>query len=148
LPALTAISCHIAKQLGLQDILSFLVFLARLECLIVLPAHGLVALSAGNIPHDVSACGHIPLTGIARRDVDDVVEKVSLPMLAPEISAYDIFMVREMRLAVLAAVDLVTVQVDVVGEPHGLDSSADCADGLGTELMILDSSRTEQVVVS
>ena len=43
-------------------------------------------------------------------------------------------MVREMRLAVLATVDLVAVQVDVVGEPHGLDSSADCADGLGTRV--------------
>jgi len=46
-------------------------------------------------------------------------------------SAYDVFMVREMRLAVLATVDLVAVQVDIVREPHGLDSSADCADGLG-----------------
>jgi len=40
-------------------------------------------------------------------------------------------MVREMRLAVLAAVDLVAVQVDIVREPHGLYISADCADGLG-----------------
>ena len=41
-------------------------------------------------------------------------------------SAYDVFMVREVRLAVLAAVDLMAIQVDVVREPHCPDSSADC----------------------
>jgi hypothetical protein len=35
-------------------------------------------------------------------------------------------MVREVRLAVLAAVDLMAIQVDVVREPHCPDSSADC----------------------
>jgi hypothetical protein len=40
--------------------------------------------------------------------------------------AYDVFMVREVRLAVLAAVDLMAIQVDVVREPHCPDSSADC----------------------
>lgn len=83
--ALKAASCHIAKQLGLQNVLSFFVLLARLKCLIILPAYRLVALSAGNISHDVSACCHIPLASIARRNVDDVVEKIRLPMLAPEI---------------------------------------------------------------
>jgi hypothetical protein len=43
-------------------------------------------------------------------------------------SAYDVFMVRQMSLAVLAAVYLMAVQVDVVREPHGLNSCADCAD--------------------
>jgi hypothetical protein len=38
-------------------------------------------------------------------------------------STYDVFVVREMRLAVLAAVDLVAVQVDVIREPHGLNST-------------------------
>jgi hypothetical protein len=41
-------------------------------------------------------------------------------------SAYDVFMVREVRLAVLAAVDLMAIQVDVVREPHCPDSSAGC----------------------
>jgi len=80
-----AASRHIAKQLGLQDVLSFLVLFARFESLVVLPAHGLVALSAGNISHDVPACCHIPLAGIARSNVDDVVEKVGLPVLAAEV---------------------------------------------------------------
>jgi hypothetical protein len=35
-------------------------------------------------------------------------------------------MVREVRLAVLAAVDLMAIQVDVVRKPHCPDSSADC----------------------
>ena len=37
----------------------------------------------------------------------------------PTYSAYDVFMVREMRLAVLAAVDLVAIEIDIVGETHG-----------------------------
>ena len=77
--------CHIAEQLSLQDVLSFLVLLSRLERLVVLPAYRLVALSAGNIPHDVSARSHVPLAGIARRDVDDVVEQVRLAVLAPKV---------------------------------------------------------------
>ena len=77
--------CHVAEQLSLQDVLSFLVLLSRLERFVVLPAYRLVALSTGNIPHDVSARSHVPLAGIARRDVDDVVEQVRLAMLAPEV---------------------------------------------------------------
>ena len=82
-----AASCHIAEQLGLQDVLSFLVLLARLKCLVILPAYRFVALSAGNISYDVSACRHIPLAGITSRDIDDVVEEIRLSMLAPEILA-------------------------------------------------------------
>jgi hypothetical protein len=51
--------CHVAEQLSLQDVLSFLVLLSRLERFVVLPAYRLVALSAGNIPHDVSARSHV-----------------------------------------------------------------------------------------
>jgi hypothetical protein len=135
-----AVSCYIAEQLSLQDVLSFLIFLARLKCLIVLPAYGLIALSARNIPHDVPACRHVPLAGIARCDVDNVVEEVRFAMLAPEIlihyvsnessflylvegrgfasvlaySADDVFMVREVRLAVLAAIDFVAIEIDIV----------------------------------
>jgi hypothetical protein len=77
--------CHIAEKLSLQDVLSFLVLLSRFERLVVLPAYRLVALSAGNIPHDMSARSHVPLAGIARRDVDNIVEQVGLAMLAPEV---------------------------------------------------------------
>jgi hypothetical protein len=84
-PAFKIVSCHIAEQLGLQDVLPFLILFARLKCFIIFPAYRLVALSARNIPHDVSAGRHVPLTGIARRDVDYVVEEVRFAMLAPEI---------------------------------------------------------------
>ncbi len=80
-----AVSCHIAEQFGLQDVLSFLILLGRLERLIVLPAYRLVALSARDIPDDVSACRHVPLASIARCDVDDVVEEVRFAMLTTEI---------------------------------------------------------------
>ena len=43
-------------------------------------------------------------------------------------SAYDVFMVREMRFAVLAAVNLLTVQINVVGEPHILELNVDYVD--------------------
>jgi hypothetical protein len=45
----------------------------------------------------------------------------------PTYSAYDVFMVREVRLAVLAAVDLVAIEIDIVGETHGPDLVAGCA---------------------
>lgn len=109
----------------------------------------------------MSASRHIPLAGLARRDVNDIIEEIRLPMLAPEIlthyvsrelslpqpakgrracltySAYDIFMVREVRLAVLAAIDLVAVQVDVVREPHGRDSAQTAPTSWKSELRIL-----------
>jgi len=75
----------------------------------------------------MSAGCHVPLAGIAGRDVDDVVEKVRFAMLAPEISAYDVFMVREMRLAVLAAINLVAIEIYIVGETHGPEVGAGCA---------------------
>jgi len=137
-PAVETVSCHIAEQLGLQDVLSFLIFLARLKRLIILPAYRLVTLSARNISHDVSAGRHVPLTGIAGRDVDDVVKEVCFAMLAPEISAYDIFMIREVRLAVLAAVDLVAIEIDVVGETHGPDLGTGC--GVFCGIVVSDSA--------
>jgi len=76
----------------------------------------------------VSACRHVPLAGLACCDIHNVVEEVCFAMLAAEISTYDVLMVREMRLAVLASVDLVAVQVDIVGKTHGLELRADCAD--------------------
>ena len=83
-------SCHITQQFSLQDVLSFLILLARLKRLIVFPAYRLVALSARNIPHDVSAGCHVSLTGIAGRDVDDVVEEVRFAMLATEILIHQV----------------------------------------------------------
>ena len=79
---------------------------------------------------------HVSLAGITRGDVDDVVEEVSLPMLTTEVliqtskpksnpgkfgqelveekesltyPAYDVLVVGEMCLAVLAPIDLVAI---------------------------------------
>ena len=45
-------------------------------------------------------------------------------------SAYDVLMVSEMRLAVLAAVDLRGIKVDVVRQAHGGGGRADRSGGL------------------
>ena len=84
-PAPAQCSVHIAKQLGLQDVLPLLVLLARLERLVVLPAHRLLALAARDVPHDVPARRHVTLAGVARRDVDDVVKEVCFAVLAAEV---------------------------------------------------------------
>ncbi len=76
---------YIAKQLRLQDKLPFLILLASLECLVILPSHCLVTLSAGDVADDVSARGHVALRGIASYDIDDVIEEVGLAMLAAEV---------------------------------------------------------------
>lgn len=74
-----------AEQLVLQDVFPLLVLLGRLESLVVLPAHRLLALLAADVAHDVSARGHVALDGIRQDDVDDVVEQVGLAVLASEV---------------------------------------------------------------
>jgi len=66
----------------------------------------------------VSARRHVALGGFAGRDVDYVVEEVGFAVLTAEIPTYDILMITQMRLAVLASVDLVAVQVDIVCQTH------------------------------
>jgi hypothetical protein len=77
----------IAQQLRLQYKLPLLILLAALKRLIILPPHRLIALSARDIPHDVSARRHIPLGGFACGYVDDVVEQVGFAVLAAEVLA-------------------------------------------------------------
>lgn len=76
---------HDAKQFFLQDELSLLVFLAALICLVILPTHSLLALSAGDVSDDVATGCHAPLHGLGLGDVHDGVEEVSLAMLATEV---------------------------------------------------------------
>lgn len=65
------------------------------------------------------AGGHLALDRRARVDVDDVVKKECLSMLTAEVSANQIFVVREMDLARAAAVDLgLALEVGVVRESH------------------------------
>lgn len=76
---------HDAQQLLLQNELALLVFLAALVCLVVLPPYCCLALSTGDIAHDVPSGGHVTLDGIGLGDVDDGIEEVGFAVLAAEI---------------------------------------------------------------
>lgn len=75
----------VAEQLGLEDELALLVFLARLVGLVVLPADRLLALLAGDVADDVAPRRHAALRRLARVDVDDRVEQVSFAVLTAEV---------------------------------------------------------------
>jgi len=103
-----------AEQFFLQDKFPLLVFLAALVGLVVLPTHSLLALSAGDVADDMTTGCHAALDGLGLGDVHDVIEEVGLAVLATEVSADDIIVVRKMRFALLTAKDLVGGQIDVV----------------------------------
>jgi hypothetical protein len=73
------------EQFFLEDELALLVFLTALVCLVVLPSYRFLALSAGDVTHDMSTCRHVALYSFALRDVDDFIEEVCLPVLASEV---------------------------------------------------------------
>lgn len=62
----------------------------------------------------MSPSRHVSFGGFAGGYVDDVVEEVGFAMLTAEIPTDDILMVAQMSLAVLATIDLMAVQVDIV----------------------------------
>lgn len=64
-------SGDVTQELGLEDELALLVLLGSLVGLVVLPAHRLLALAAGDVADDVAAGGHVALRGLASVDVDD-----------------------------------------------------------------------------
>jgi len=107
--------CDIAQELRLEDEFAFLVFLARLVGLVVFPTYRLLALSAGDVADDVLARRHIALVRFAGGDVDDVAEEVRLSVLTSEISTDDVFKIRQVGFALFTAVDLVAVEIDVIG---------------------------------
>lgn len=76
---------HDAEQFFLQNELPLLVFLAALVGLVVLPAHGLLALSAGDVADDVATGRHAAFDGLGLGDVHDGIEEVGLTMLATEV---------------------------------------------------------------
>jgi len=104
--ALMLFSSDDTEQFGLKNELALLVFLTRLEGLIVLPAHRLFALLAEDVSYHMSTCCHIAFTGLARGYVHDAVKKICFAMLATEVPAYDVVVVGKVGLAVLAAIDL------------------------------------------
>jgi hypothetical protein len=74
-----------AEQFLLQNELPLLVFLAALVGLVILPTHSLLALSAGDIADDMATGCHAALDGLGLGDVHDVIEEVSLAVLATEV---------------------------------------------------------------
>ena len=78
-------SVDVAEQLGFEDELALLVLFGGLVGFVILPAHGFLALAAGNVTHDVSACGHVTFAGLAWEDVHDIVEEKGLAMLTAKV---------------------------------------------------------------
>lgn len=73
----------------------------------------------------MSAGSHIPFVGSARVDVHDAMEEIGLTMLATEVTTDDVLMVGEVGLAMLAAVDLVAVEIGIVRQSHDCKSRGD-----------------------
>jgi hypothetical protein len=76
---------NLTQQLLLQDILALLILLRALVRSIIFPPNHLTALSASDISHQMTAGGHVALTGLALLDVDDGVEEVGFAVLAAEV---------------------------------------------------------------
>lgn len=91
------------QQLGLEDELALLILLTRLIGLVVFPTHDLIALSADDVTDDMSARGHVALHRVARVNVDHAGEEEGFAVLTAEVSTYDVIVVGEMGLALLAA---------------------------------------------
>jgi len=111
-------SSNLTQKLCLENEFALLVLLAGLESFVVLPSYRLLALFAVYISHDVAACRHVAFSWVTLGDVNDAVEKVCFAVLASEVPTDDIIMIGEVGFAILAAIDLVGVQVDVVCQPH------------------------------
>ena len=81
----TPLSRNITQQLRLQDILPLLILLTGLKSFVILPSHRLIALSTSDVSNDMSAGRHVSLAGIARGDVDYIVEEVCFTMLTTKV---------------------------------------------------------------
>jgi len=111
-------SSDLAQKLGLKYEFALLVLLARFEGLIVFPTYSLLALLAEYVADDVTTGCHVSFAWFALGDVYDAIKEVGFPMLAAEVPAYNVVVVGEVCLAVLAAIDPVRIEVDVVCQPH------------------------------
>jgi hypothetical protein len=133
-------SSNIAQELLLKDELSLLVLFRAFVCLVVLPPDHFFALPTSNVPHGVSAGGHIAVARLRGLGVHHAVEEEGFAMLAAEVlppyrvsawsqwtrgrncdvtyTADNLIVVGQVGLAVLAAVNALGVEVDVVGEAH------------------------------
>ena len=78
-------SVHDLQQFRLQYKFPFLVLFVRLISFIIFPPHRLIALSAYNVPYDMSPRGHVPFHGFGGFDVDDAGEEEGFAVLAAEV---------------------------------------------------------------
>jgi hypothetical protein len=89
------------------------------ECFFIFPANdSFDAPLAKDITNDVLACGHMTFILFAFGNINDFVEQVGLAMRASKVPAQDVLLVRKVRLAFLAAINLLGIQVIVECESH------------------------------
>jgi hypothetical protein len=69
-----------------QRTVQVLTLLTGLISLVVLPAHRLIALFTYYVPHDMSACCHIPLHCLALPDIDNCGKQEGFAVLAAEVA--------------------------------------------------------------
>lgn len=81
---------HDTEKLLFENELALLVFLTALVCLVVFPSYRCLALSTGDITHDVSPGCHASFDSFTLCDIDDIVEEVCFAVLASEVLGYDI----------------------------------------------------------
>ena len=101
-----------------QNELPFLVPLALILRVLVLPPHHAQALVAVYVAHRVRPGEHVSVLGGAARNVDTFVEQVANAVSASKGSARDVLRFREVRLAPPARVDA-TREVLQKRTPHG-----------------------------
>lgn len=78
-------SVDLSEQLGLQDELALLVLFRVFIGLVILPTNSLLAMSAADVAHDMTAGSHVPLGSFALGDIYDAVEEVGFAMLAAKV---------------------------------------------------------------
>lgn len=114
-----ASSINIAKQLSLKDKFALLVLLGCLKCFVIFPPNYFLALTAGNVANNVTASCHMAFVWLASFKIDDVIEEICFAMLSSEMPADDVFVIRQVRFAVLAPINLAATQIRVIRQPHG-----------------------------
>ena len=77
-------SLHSTKQLRLKNKLPLLIFLRLLKRFIVLPPHGILAIPALDVSHNMSSRRHVTLGCFFLNHVYHIAKKVGFAMLAAE----------------------------------------------------------------
>lgn len=111
-------SAQLANQGVLEDDLSLLVSLRRLDGKLVHPAELSVTSLAHDVPDHVPARQHLPLLHPAHLDVDDPVEETRFARGSGEATAHQVLPVRQVRPTLTAAERPLPAQVLQEGTAH------------------------------